>query len=383
MKLFLILCLLILESFPVYVYGQRNVKELFGPKNLSVLHKISAQTSRALTRQQRLSQKMLSRQQLPALLQKSLLTIKENNAFLRHVRTGTQTAFVIENTFRGKKQLWGVSAAHGYFIKTALQDPRTDQNIPIFLSTQSGLGDIALFPIPASVAPQVTPLPLADKSPQKGESLFSVGFFENEFHLEKNRIVEETGEHRIITSLDIDRSCRRSGACGGPVLNQKGQVVAVHVGSHRQKNIGYAVPVEKIQEALKDLHMGQLSVQPLVFNGTPIFSIARNQFIRSVRVYREGKLLREKKTYLRENEIDYKHLENFVFYADADKLEFSIAENNFSTTQAQLPMRGYILTYNLATGQRSLRSNIREHPFCKRIKTSLQRKCANLFSFGR
>lgn len=378
MKRILVLCLLFWGSFSTGVYGQKNVKALFAPRTASSFHKLSVQTSRALIKQQRLAQKMHSRQQLPAALQKALLTIKENQPVLRHMRLGTQTAFVIEDDFQGKKQLWGVSAAHGYLIKAALQDPQTEAKIPVSFATQSGLGDVALFPIPASVAPHVTPLPLAAKSAQKGEELYSVGFFGNQFHLETNRIVEEAGPHRIITRLDIDRSCMRSGACGGPLLNQAGQVVAVHVGSHNQKDLGYAVPVEKIYEALQDLHTGQMSAQPLVFNGKPLSSIARNQFIRAVRVYRDGKLLREKKTYLRENEIDYNHLENLIFYADADELEFSIAQNDFSTSRVQLPMRGYILTYNLATGQSSLRSNIREHPFCKRIKN----KCKTLFSFG-
>jgi hypothetical protein len=250
--------------------------------------------------------------------------------------------------------------------------------MPISASHTAGLWDIAIFELPEPFANQVTPLRLATHSPAPGETLYSVGFFNNEFHLETNRVVQEVGPNRTITSLDIDRSCSRSGACGGPIFNQNGEVVAVHVGSHLHKNIGFAVPVEKIYALLHEAHQQIISQDPLIFNGKQIGTISRNQFIRSIQAYQDGKLVKTQKTYLHENEVDYAHIEQLVDATQADKLVFNIAEKVLPSQQEKQHFRALSLTYDLSTGKTNIKLNGIQHPFYRNLRFHVHTQIAKL-----
>ena len=349
-------------------------------KNLH-LRQVENRVSQALVQRQ---QRALSRQALPAPLNNAVLTIKENHRFWRRIRTGTSTAFVIEETYQGKRFLWGVTAAHGTFFKVAVIDPQTENKLKVPFAITGGVSDIALFALSDPLPAQLTPLKLAPQNPQLGETLFSVGFFQNRYNLETNRVVEEAGPHRLLTSLQIDRSCERTGACGGPLLNAQGQVVAVHVGSHKSKDAGFAVPVQKIHELLQDYHNGTLSQDPLIFNGINIGSIGRNQFIRSVYVYQNGKMIQEINVcyaYKTKN-IDYAHLETLVNAPQADKLVFNIVENIFASEEQKQQLKAFVLTYDLTTGQVTYKQNNFQHPLYKRAINKAKREAAKILIPG-
>ena len=377
MKKILFLCVLL--SYCVLSTHAQWYKVPFGkiskPKPRLFTQSLTNQVTRKVVATQPGHSALSSLQALPKPLDQAIFTVQENHRIFRHLRKGTVTSFVIEDS-NGKK--WGVTTPHAYLLQTAVLDPHTNQRMPISASHTAGLWDIAIFELPEPFASQVTPLRLATHSPAPGETLYSVGFFNNEFHLEANRVVQEVGPNRVITSLDIDRSCSRSGACGGPILNQNGEVVAVHVGSHLHKNIGFAVPVEKIYELLQEAHQQIISQKPLIFNGKQIGTIFRNQFIRSIHIYRDGKQIQSQKTYLRENEVDYAHLEQLVNPTQADKLVFHIVEALLPSQGQKQHFRAFSLTYDFSTEQASITQKGVPHPFYRNFRFYVHTQIAKL-----
>lgn len=332
--------------------------------------KINTAINRKVLQQQA---RLLSRQVLPAPLNKAMLTLKENHRFLRHLRRAQTSAFVIEEIYQGQRFLWGVSTAHSDFINSTVLNPQTEQRLPIPFALAGGLADIAIFELPASLSTQVIPLRLAANNPKLGDVLYSVGFFDNAYHLETNRVVQQEGPNRIVTSLQIDRTHPRSGACGGPLLNKEGEVVAVHAGSHNKQDLGYAIPVAQLHTLLQAYHQGQLPTQQLVFRGHPIGTISFDQYIQSVRVYQGNTLLREIKTYLRENKIDYAHLETFLDSPDADRLEFTIVNHIFPSLQQRQSFQAKVLSYNLLTGKTKEKQSNFRNPIYKRAINKLKK----------
>ena len=292
-------------------------------------------------------------------LKKSTLVIENSDVF-EHWGNIDASAFVIAETYRGKNQLWGVSVSHYRFEKPTLTDPRTRQEIPISLLAQGsyGFNDVTLFPIPQSMQDLVTPLPLATHPVQVGEDLHSVGYFDNEFQLEKHRQVLQKSDHLIVTSLQVFDKLSREGACGGPVLNKKEEVVGIHVGSSERRQFGFVIPVEHIREVLRAYHNHGKLVRPIIFNGVKLGSANIDEHIHSLSTWKNNHVLQEVFPYQEHLPIDYSHLEKMIDISQADKLVLVLEQNPFSSQQPDQSTHYTIITYQIREQKIEVQKNV-------------------------
>ncbi len=282
-------------------------------------------------------------------LASSVLKMREADWVLRFFSM-QGTAFVLEETYQGKKYLWGITATHYLYQQPAVQLPGTHKffRVPFVIQSSAGRGDVSLFPLPAQLAGKVTALKLAALSPQPGDELHSVGFFNKKLQLDEHRIVQTISPDHLITSLRVDPEISREGACGGPVLNEQQEVVGLHVGSSVRQQIGYAVPLEHIRYALQAYHDASVNPQPLIYDGVTLGTIGINEYIKSVTFYNQD----QKESFsLFHKTVDYTHLEMLAEEMHPDKIVFSIEQNPLSSTSPDQEYYIYTLIYDLQTGQ--------------------------------
>lgn len=371
MKKILIVFTLIIYCFSSpQAQGYKKAKRGFRrtAPTTAMSHRLSA----ALERQERAR---ISLESLPAPLNTAVFTVRENHRLLRRFHDGKVTSFAFEDA-TGKK--WGVTTPHGHFLEAVTLDHQTGKRLPIPAAHSAGLWDIAIFELPTELADRITPLRLATQPPAIGETLYGVGFYEGEYHLETGLVTQKLGPNRLVTSLDFDRACQRWGACGGPLLNEAGEVVGIHVGNHNKQNIGFDVPIQKLHELLKEVQQGVMSQEPLMFNGKKIGTIFRNQLIRSIQAYRDNKLIQTKKTYLHENEVDYAHLEQFIGDIQADKLVLHIAESMLPSQHEKQSCRAFSLTYDMITGETNVQQHNLKHPFYTQLSNYFKARIAKI-----
>lgn len=268
------------------------------------------------------------------------------------------SSFVLQETYQGKKYLWGITVSHYYFRP---QENLTAQNakgqtFPVRFVAQGNhiLNDVALFELPPEQIKNLTPLELAAHPPRVGEKLHSLSFFDDAIRHETGRIVQEVHPHQIITSLQVQDRLSREGACGGPVLNSRNEVVGIHAGSSHKQQIGFVVPAEHIRQLLLAYHQG-VTMQPLVFNGQQIGEISLDQAIGVVEAQRGEFTLRTVQLFHNQHLVDFNHLEKLIDFSDADKVIFKIEQSPFLLTIPGQKSRLFILTYDLKTRQSSLK----------------------------
>lgn len=263
----------------------------------------------------------------------------------------TASSFVIEEEFEGQKHLWGVTAAHiAELLGTSSAVLLNGIPFPVRFTAQgtSGMTDLALFPLD-DMAGLFIPLKLAEDMPKVGEKTFSFGFFDEGFYLVPNRTVKEKTPNRMITSLEFQTTAR-GGACGGPVLNARGEVTGVHIGSSDSKQISFVVPAAEIKRLLHAYRHQGKALKTLVFNGVEIGPININEHIEEVYSITGGQATQEFTARHREKEIDYGHLETLVQSADPDQVQFFITHKPFSDAD-QDALYGIRLTYDLRSHQ--------------------------------
>lgn len=295
---------------------------------------------------------------LPMELEKSVLQFTEGDAYMRSVEGPlTGSAFVLETEIGGQKQLWGVSAGH-YFFKTPIVqfEKKTPAKVLVVAKGATGMTDVSLFLLPHRLVPYVKPLKLATENPKEGENLFSIGYFENQFHVETNRIVNSLNNQRLITTLAHDPCTNRTGACGGPVLNNKGEVVGVHVGSSGRQQIGFVVPLDRIRQLLRAYYNNGEEKEDLIFQGKKIGEISINEHIFQILFYKNGHEIIRVPTFHRENEIDYAHLETWIEeFPEADTIIFELCKYPFSPVNTEEEFTKTRITYKLKTAEVSLK----------------------------
>ncbi len=347
MRILLILVFFICSIMPVHAIAHPFKK--IGPFKIPKFTRTLAQ-QQMLNKAQR---HLLHQQYIPAFkLKQSMSTIKlptENLSVAHWWENPQATIFVIQETYNGQKRLWGVTATHYFFKNPSLKSPSSKEEEPITFVAQGhwGLNDISLFPIPTHMQHQFVPLKLAPHSAQPGDKLYSAGYFDDEFHIEKNRIVVDKMPHKLITSLKVEDKLCREGACGGPVLNKQGEVVGVHVGSSQRRQLGFMVPVEHIHDLLHAYHNNANAQKPFYFNGRQLGAINVNEFIKSIEVRRGPKLLDTFLFYRSQKPIDYEHLENLVDASQADQIIIHVERMPFSALDEDQHLHEYEITYNL------------------------------------
>ncbi len=264
------------------------------------------------------------------------------------------SSFFLQETYQGKKYLWGVTVSH-YNFTQAVMEGQGGRLSPVHFIARgnSGLNDVTVFAVPAGQAKHITALKLASTPPKVGDSLHSLGYFNDKLNHETNRIVQAVYPHQIITSLQVASPHSREGACGGPVLDKNNQVVGIHAGSSYNRQIGFVIPAEHIRQLLQAYHEG-LTKQPLLFNGEKIGELSLHEAIVTVDAYRGIFPLRTLQLYHKQHLVDYNHLENLIDISGANKLVFTFVQTPFLvTTPAEKP-QVFTLTYHLKTKKTSL-----------------------------
>ncbi len=348
MKNFLLIVFLLCSCAPVYSFPNpvKKFRSLSLPRATRTLAK----------------QKVLNQAQRRVLLEQKIKFITQLKRAIGTITLPTEdfsispqwenpraTAFVFQETYNGKKQLWGVSATHYSFKNPALVGPSSnkEEDISFVAQGHSGFNDISLFPIPSDMQAQFIPLPLAKTSAQLGDTVYSAGYFEDKFHIEGNRTVVEKGSHNFVTSLKVEDKLCREGACGGPVLNEQGEVVGVHVGSSQRRQLGFVIPVEHIYELLEALHHDGKFARPFFFKGRAIGTVNINEHITAIETWQGDRLVDNFLTYNKRHSLDYEHLEDVVNFSGADTVRFIIERTPFSMLAKDQRIHRYEIIYNL------------------------------------
>ncbi len=297
--------------------------------NNRILHKIAAFDSRML---------------------QSVVRLEETTPGL--TGASTATGFFIETDWKGKKQIVGVTAAH---VAEWLMDPRRatirlpngkEKHFPlnIIAKGSSGMADVALFEVPENIVPLVRPLALASEEPEFNSLVRSYGYFAKDFRIVRNRVVQENTPNRLVTSMEFG-SWNRSGACGGPVLNEQNEVVGVHCGSSDSRRESYAVPVSVLKELLAYAN-GKNKPQDLIFQGKKIGSINIDEYILSVQTKVSNRTLNSLTLWHQEKKVDYQRLEDLISLKYAAQIEFVIAKNG---PESNVPVSKRLVVVDLAT----------------------------------
>lgn len=246
-------------------------------------------------------------------IQKSVLALRENTETLYPELQFTASAFVIQEKYKGRTYLWGVTAAHVACLLQPHPAVETPEGlIPITFAAQgipSG-ADLALFPIPPELEKYVTPLPVETDLPRAGDYNHSYGYFDDGFHVLANRKIQTLTPMRMVTSLEFHTTAR-GGACGGPLLNRRNRVTGIHIGSSSRRNVSFAVPAARLRQLLYAYHHPGKRVFPLRYNGHTVGGLRINEAV--VRV-----------TFLYHKEVQMdifiKHADKNLHYARLEKL---------------------------------------------------------------
>ena len=284
--------------------------------------------------------------------QKSIFRIKEKDWMTRFISING-TGFAIEEPYRGKKYVWGVTASHYAFTRPAvkLADRRKSIRVPFVIQGSAGRNDVTLFPLPENLLSSIVPLHLAAQGPQLEEQVSSVGYWNGKVHVDPVRTVQQIYPNRLITSLDIAPNAVREGTCGSPVLNAQGEVVGMHVGNWARQQIGYIVSVEHIRQALQAYHEGQF-YQPIFFNGVEIGQLAINEYLDALEIYKEGSPAAKMSLGRRQKQVDYNHLETLIARESAvTRVVFFVERNPLSNQEEDQEYHMAEISYDLKTGQ--------------------------------
>lgn len=301
----------------------------------------------------------LKRQKMAAFDARALeTTVLIQDPFLKNYAPFPATAFFIENMFGGKKHIWGVTAAHVADIMgpettvylTLPEGITLEYPVKFAIKGNAGMADVALFPVEGELAGLVRTIPLAQTEPLPQEKLRSYGYFDNGFHIVRDRTVLANTPGRIVTSFEFGKA-DRAGACGGPVLNESNELVGVHCGSSENKQESYVVPVSYVKDLLHAVRHGGYRLRPLVINGQTVGNINVDEYIYSFNVKKNGSSLRSIQPWHRETEVDYDHLENLLPLKGADEVEMMLVKGGTVQTGSDAHAVKTLISVDLNTGK--------------------------------
>ncbi len=310
----------------------------------------SIHTTAAQSLEQQVSRQI--HQQQMSQMQKSVVRLVANNHPLHgSLDSELHSAFIIEENYKGKKFLWGVTAAHYLLTRPAIEVQGMKHPLPISMAAAGAprYTDIALFLLPDEAAPYVTPLQLASDDLQPGELLTSYGYYGKGFHQLEHRQVQQISPSRITTSYEFGND-ERNGACGGPVLNRYQEVVGVHCGSDPFKKKSFVIPVQHIRDLWTAYHH-RFDGRPLLLNGKEIYRMAANEAVLSVLVFRSEKRIFSVSLRSTDADIDLEHLETIPKLAQGDTLILLFERVPFQRDKNSFHTLHFQLKYNLQNGE--------------------------------
>ena len=286
------------------------------------------------------------------------MMVNLQNPFLWDLMPVAASAFFVEETYQGQRYLWAVTAQHVadligpdiYAHRTFEEGSTLRFPLKTAVKGNAGMADIALLEVPPELAELVRPISLAQQDAQPGDVLRSYGFFADDLRIVHNRRVLAVAPNRAITSFEF-ADYDRSGACGGPVLNENNEVVGVHVGSSSNKKESYVVPVSWLKNLLYAAHHNGIYEQDLVLNGRTIGTINIDEYIYSLNVKRNGATVRSLVPWRMEFQVDYSQLEKLLSPAQGDEMEIIIIKNGTVQTASDDQATRRMLTVDLKTGE--------------------------------
>ncbi|MBO5910619.1 MAG: hypothetical protein J6Q05_00255 [Elusimicrobiaceae bacterium] len=285
-------------------------------------------------------------------LTRSMLLLQELRPIPGHIPFLLQaSAFVIEDTYQGKKQLWGITAAHYHFQNPQLTHLYTNRRLhtQIYAQGGGGINDIAIFPIPSALKDKVVPLKLAAQRAKLGEKVHSISFFDQQIHHETDRTVQEVAPHRILTSLQVPNSFTRLGACGSPILNEQNEVLGVHVSSSCRHQTGGVVPADHIRSLLEAYHQKTSLQQPIYFNGTQLTTLGINEFIRDIFLFKGHTMIHNVPLSNHNKTVDYDHLEKLLDTTGGTQVIFVIEQQPLLPLVQGHKAHTLMISYDLKT----------------------------------
>ncbi len=201
---------------------------------------------------------------------------------------------------QGAPVVWAVTAGHTAQLgeKLRLTFYNGKKEIPVDGTlVQQGpalLSDAALIKIDTPLPAELQPFELATEiNPQ--EKLTTWGYASNKLYQINNLTFEKDNTRFLRTDFPAEQK-KRSGLCGGPLLNAQGQVLGIHCGSSLDDK-AYAASVRIIPYLLQAYYEGQAQI-PIIAKGIDFGSIHLNERIIYIQCMNEhGELINQEDTY--------------------------------------------------------------------------------------
>lgn len=207
----------------------------------------------ALTRQTAIYES--EKAQVAAALLKMESAVTQGNPLSNHFQAN---AFLIETKYKGKKEVWGVTAAelvHGYGKDLVLRTEINGQEIsfPAQMVEQGpyALSNIALLRVPQNLPKGLKPLKLHTEY-DFNEPVSIFGYNKGKFTAIQNLNLQK--DNGLFMRMDLSQlEPRETGPFGGPVLSQ-GKLVGVYC--NRSYSGGYASSIRALPFLIEAQHKG-------------------------------------------------------------------------------------------------------------------------------
>lgn len=311
--------------------GQNLPKKVFQrvEKAASKAQKAAQKAARAAAVRARAA--FLTRAKNPAFVPEAVVynaaSVKENirsAVFFMFTPDVQASGFFMEEHYMGKRLVWAVLPAHAikdgkpYFVAEYLGLDGTIYQRVLRVVAYGSAGyqnyDFALALLPKEMEKHVFALRLAPESPKKGDKVNSFGFYEVDEHSKfagsprenADRVILSIDNSRITTSYPFGKQ-NPDGACGGPLLNEKGEVVGIHSGSNGR--CSFAVEATgPVREMLADVHGDKQILRPVLWKGKTITLLFSAQRISRVTLMRDREQMQSLLLTKRDEAFDYREL---------------------------------------------------------------------------
>ena len=191
------------------------------------------------------------------------------------------TAFLFTTRYQGVRSIWAVTAGHtaqlGERLRLTFYDGKKEIPVDGTLVQQGPalLSDAALIKLQDPLPHGLHPLELSlDINPQ--DKLTTWGYASNKLYQINNLTFEKDNTRFIRTDFPVEQT-KRSGLCGGPLLNTKGEAIGIHCGSTWEDK-SYAASVRIIPYLLQAYSEGKAEI-PIIAKGIDFGSIQLNERI--------------------------------------------------------------------------------------------------------
>ena len=276
------------------------------------------------------------------------------------------TGFIFETVYNGKKEVWGVVASHvaqavkPFFFATFFKDGKPHHyRAEIVLHGHFNAIDAALvrFDESEDFFQTVLPLKLAETAAPLKTPHVSYAFHVDEkieFIPGRNRKVLDASP-RMLTTNYVFKPHKRKGMCGGPLLNEKQEVIGMHVGSSTEdvlnypppqflpqdgqpfwpvnergnaaapyKRVSHAVPAARILDLVRAYRNGGVLLRPVKWGDFKIMDLNVNQSVNRVIAFRGEQKLADVEAQFPEPFLDEAQLDRFVRAQNPTDLELEI-----------------------------------------------------------